>query len=96
LDEDFGLTPLEAMASGKPVVAVNEGGFVETVVDGRTGKLVSADRDELVKTVEIVSKDPERYRKSCLARASEFDSKIFLREIRKAIWMQTQNMGTGL
>ena len=31
LDEDFGLTPLEAMASGKPVVAVDEGGFRETV-----------------------------------------------------------------
>ena len=27
LDEDFGLTPVEAMASGKPVVAVNEGGL---------------------------------------------------------------------
>ena len=27
LDEDYGLTPLEAMASGKPVVAVNEGGL---------------------------------------------------------------------
>lgn len=32
LDEEFGLTPVEAMASGKPVVAVNEGGFIETVV----------------------------------------------------------------
>ena len=30
MDEDFGMTPVEAMASGKPVVAVNEGGFRET------------------------------------------------------------------
>ena len=33
LDEDYGLTPLEAMASGKAVVAVNEGGYRETVTE---------------------------------------------------------------
>lgn len=33
MDEDFGMTPVEAMASGKPVVAVNEGGFKETVTE---------------------------------------------------------------
>ena len=38
--EDFGMTPLEAMASGKPVIAVDEGGFTETVVNGETGLLV--------------------------------------------------------
>jgi len=36
LEEDFGLTPLEAAASGKPVVAVAEGGYKETVIDGQT------------------------------------------------------------
>lgn len=39
MDEDFGLTPVEAMASGKPVVAVDKGGFRETVIPG-TGLLV--------------------------------------------------------
>jgi len=37
IDEDFGITPLEAMASGKPVVAVREGGYQETVLDGPCG-----------------------------------------------------------
>jgi glycosyltransferase involved in cell wall biosynthesis len=36
-EEDFGLTPLEAMASGRPVVAYGAGGALETVVAGRTG-----------------------------------------------------------
>ncbi len=36
-EEDFGLTPLEAMASGRPVVAYAAGGALETVVDGVTG-----------------------------------------------------------
>ena len=43
--ELFGLTALEAMACGAPVVAVNEGGYRESVVDGVTGFLV--DRDEV-------------------------------------------------
>jgi glycosyltransferase involved in cell wall biosynthesis len=35
--EDFGITPLEAMSSGKPVIALSEGGALETVVPGETG-----------------------------------------------------------
>jgi glycosyltransferase involved in cell wall biosynthesis len=87
-DEDFGLTPLEAMASGKPVVAVNEGGFVETVVDGKTGMLVLANREELVRAVQSISISPERYREACLARAKEFDEQAFVKRICRAIGMQ--------
>ena len=35
--EDFGLTPIEAMASGVPVLAFREGGALETILDGQTG-----------------------------------------------------------
>jgi alpha-1,3/alpha-1,6-mannosyltransferase len=40
--EHFGYVPLEAMAAGRPVVAVNNGGPAETVVDGVTGLLCAA------------------------------------------------------
>ena len=40
-DEDFGITPVEAMASGTPVIAFNGGGFKESVVDGVTGVLIN-------------------------------------------------------
>jgi len=36
-EEDFGLTPVEAMAAGRPVIAFRAGGATETVLDGRTG-----------------------------------------------------------
>lgn len=36
--EDFGLTPLEAGAFGKPVIALRAGGYLDTVVEGRTGE----------------------------------------------------------
>jgi glycosyltransferase involved in cell wall biosynthesis len=38
-EEDFGIAAVEAMAAGKPVVAINRGGAVDTVVDGATGVL---------------------------------------------------------
>lgn len=38
--EDFGMTPLEVMACGRPVVAYGRGGALETVIDRRTGVLV--------------------------------------------------------
>jgi glycosyltransferase involved in cell wall biosynthesis len=39
-EEPFGLVPIEAMACGRPVVATNSGGLVESVVDGATGYVV--------------------------------------------------------
>jgi glycosyltransferase involved in cell wall biosynthesis len=38
-NEDWGIVPLEAMAFGKPVIAVNQGGPSESVLDGETGFL---------------------------------------------------------
>jgi glycosyltransferase involved in cell wall biosynthesis len=40
-EEDFGIVPLEAQASGRPVIALARGGALETVVDGVTGILVA-------------------------------------------------------
>lgn len=36
-EEDFGITPVEAQASGTPVIGFGKGGLLETVVEGRTG-----------------------------------------------------------
>lgn len=73
--------PIEAMASGKPVVAVNEGGFKETVVHGETGLLVGANRDELVRAVKEIARGPDRYKDACITRAKEFDTLVFLERI---------------
>lgn len=85
LDEDYGLTPLEAMASGKPVVAVNEGGFRETVTP-ETGVLVPADADALISALQTIGKDPSVYKNACLARAKEFDSVRFSQLLKAAVF----------
>jgi glycosyltransferase involved in cell wall biosynthesis len=57
--EVFGLTALEAFASGKPVIATQMGGLSELVVDGETGIAVSAnDADDLATQMDALWKDP--------------------------------------
>jgi len=84
MDEDFGMTPLEAMASGKPVVAVNEGGYKETIVDGKTGVLAAASESSLRHAISSL-KNFGSYRQRCHARAMEFDSAIFIKRMAKLI-----------
>jgi glycosyltransferase involved in cell wall biosynthesis len=85
-DEDFGMTPAEAMASGKPVIAPNEGGYKETVINGVTGKLINdICVDKLIETIKEIGKDPEKYKNACLEQAKKFDTKIFIQKIKERI-----------
>jgi mannosyltransferase len=59
--EGFGLTPLEAMASGSPVVAADVGAFSELIVEGRTGSIVAAgDAAAMAAAVAPFLADPAR------------------------------------
>jgi D-inositol-3-phosphate glycosyltransferase len=73
--EPFGLTPLEAMACGVPVVAYSVGGFVDTVVDQVTGVLVRPrDQQSLASALRALIGDPLRrleYAAAAVDRARE-------------------------
>lgn len=92
-DEDFGMNAVEAMASGKPVIAPNEGGYKETVIDGTTGILIdNINEYELIKAIRnmgaILKADPTHYVTACRRRAQEFDVKIFMENMRKEVIKQ--------
>ena len=85
LDEPFGLTPLEAMASGKPVIAVDSGGFRETVTND-TGILVQPNVESVMNAIRQVSNDPAHYHDACIERAKTFDITIFKEKIRTMVF----------
>ncbi len=59
VNEDFGLVPLEAGASKKPCIAVNEGGPKETILDGKTGFLITADAQSFADKFFVLAEKPE-------------------------------------
>lgn len=85
MDEDFGMTPVEAMASGKPVVCVREGGYSESIVNGVTGMLVEPKAKDIKNAINIISVNPERYRRICEEHADKFDIHLFIKNMREKI-----------
>lgn len=84
-DEDFGMTPVEAMAAGTPVIAYNGGGFKESVIDGRTGILIN-DTDEKTISSAIERLKKIKWDKKILQdHAKRFSKEQFVRRIRKVI-----------
>lgn len=57
-NEPLGLIPLEAMACGVPVVAVKEGGYQESIIDGKTGFLVKRDPKSVYSAIKKLINDP--------------------------------------
>lgn len=83
--EDFGIVPLEAMASGKPVIAYGKGGVCETVLEGITGTFfydqTIANFSEAITRFESLTFDPHRIRTHSLS----FDRSVFKSAIQKFI-----------
>lgn len=84
-EEDFGLTPLEAMAAGMPVIAYNRGGATETVIPGKTGVFFEEQTLESLKKAlqdfDVSDYDPAAIRKY----AEQFDESEFIKKMQKFV-----------
>ncbi len=84
-DEDFGMTLVEAMTHGTPVLAYNGGGYKETVLPGKTGILIDKIDTKHIKEgiagVESTKWDHQAIRK----HASKFGQDRFERAIRQVV-----------
>lgn len=80
-EEDFGIVPLEAMASGRPVIAYRSGGAVETIIDGKTGIFFDEQGEEAI--IDAVNKFSKmKFNPSlCRQQAEKFDTKVFRKRI---------------
>jgi glycosyltransferase involved in cell wall biosynthesis len=74
--EDFGITPVEAQACGKPVIAFRGGGAIETIIEGETGRFFSGEGGALadaIRASEATVWNPARIR----ANAERFSEARF-------------------
>ncbi|MFW6110121.1 MAG: glycosyltransferase [Patescibacteria group bacterium] len=84
-EEDFGITPLEAMASGKPVLAYRAGGALETILPGETGAFFSPQTVEGLQQA-LEKFEPEQFDPvACRRRAERFGKQRFIEEIQDLV-----------
>lgn len=92
-EEDFGITPLEAQAAGRPVIAFAGGGALETIIEGQTGAFFrEATPESLAQAVSDFDDgdyDPVAIRQHAL----RFDRSVFETALRKRI--QQCKFGAG-
>jgi glycosyltransferase involved in cell wall biosynthesis len=70
-NEPFGLVALESMSCGTPVIAVNEGGYRETVINSKTGFLIERNVSALLKAIITIIQD-QRLREKISKSARQY------------------------
>lgn len=90
VDEDFGMSPVESMACGVPVIGANEWGLKETVIEGKTGTLIDITPESGVKRLQMVLEevslsDWQNMHDDCRKRAEEFSLESFSKNLKKFI-----------
>ncbi len=94
-EDDFGITPIEAMSFGKPVLAYRKGGVLETVIEGKTGEFfddpipeILADGVRRMKN-NYNNYDAEKIKK----QAEKFSEDVFREKIKKLVFCHSRGGG---
>ncbi len=84
-DEDFGITPVEAMGVGTPVIAYASGGVKETVVEGKTGVFYNENAPESLNAAISKFESTKLNPNDCVERAEKFSEKEFDKKIKEVV-----------
>lgn len=85
VDEDFGITPVESMAAGKPIIGVMAGGLVETVLNEKTGVLIPGDltAEKIIAAVQKMdTATAVSMKNACFDRAALFSQAHFFEKLK--------------
>lgn len=88
--EDYGLTPLEAAAFGKPSVVLRWGGFLDTVIENETGIFFDAPIPAAIRTAVLTINgqfNAERIR----SHAAKFSEATFIERLREIVRVEAKN-----
>jgi glycosyltransferase involved in cell wall biosynthesis len=83
--EDFGLTPLEAAAFGKPAAAIRYGGFLDTVRPGETGVFIDRPEPEAVRTALRALFATDWDEELLRSHAARYSEAAFVRRLREIV-----------
>lgn len=95
-EEDFGIAPVEAMASGKPVLAYGKGGAVETVIPGKTGELFYEPTFESMEDAlgRLIVNEPNYHPLTIRKHANTFHEKNFVERFKKILRQHLISLNT--
>lgn len=88
VNEDAGITQIEIMAAGKPVIGVDEGALPDTVLDGKTGVIIPANPTVESLKLAVLDLTPEKaldMKDACITHAKTYDQSIFFNKMNLEI-----------
>lgn len=87
--EDFGITPLEAMASGTPVIALRGGGLLETIHEGVSGIFFDQQSSDAIEKVILKFESGEKINpEACRQQAEKFSRELFVKRMQDFLTTQ--------
>ena len=83
--DDFGIAPVEAMSAGKPVIALKDGGVIETVIEGKTGEFFEDVKSEMIiNAIQKLIQNEKKYDSNFIRqRAEEFGQDKFEKKLKE-------------
>ena len=83
--EDYGIIPVEILASGRPIIGLAKGGLLDIFGDANVGVFLKEDSKKVYRSVLMFLKEPNNYTDACIERSKNFSKEIFINEFSSIV-----------